>query len=202
MGDSLTFDGGGSPFSAKVTSIRKVDWDSFKPNFFVIGTPALLKSHPASWITSFHLPQGSEEVIGGLVQRSVSDLTGSEQVQVLIQQVVEQQSTGLLEEMVVGQVVFATPSVMPTDPLYFPLTPAQTWVRYGGPDAAPVTTDGPHPETSDLIAGWFMIDVESRERALELAAYVSSEPGPRGELGAPRVDRRFAAAAAASASKK
>jgi hypothetical protein len=61
------------------------------------------------------------------------------------------------------------------------LTPARTWVRYGGPDAAPVTTDGPHPETSDLIAGWYMIDVESRERALELAAYVSSEPGPRGE---------------------
>jgi hypothetical protein len=53
------------------------------------------------------------------------------------------------------------------------LTPAQTWVRYGGPDAAPVTTD--------LIAGWFMIDVESHERALEVAAYVSSEPGPRGE---------------------
>jgi hypothetical protein len=61
------------------------------------------------------------------------------------------------------------------------LTPTRTWVRYGGPDAAPVTTDGPHPETSELVAGWFMIDVESRERALELAAYVSSEPGPRGE---------------------
>ena len=51
----------------------------------------------------------------------------------------------------------------------------------GGPDAAPVTTDGPLPETSDLVAGWFMIDVESHERAVELAAYVSSEPGPCGE---------------------
>jgi hypothetical protein len=51
----------------------------------------------------------------------------------------------------------------------------------GGQDAAPVTTDGPHPETSELVAGWYMIDVESYERALELAAYVSSEPGPRGE---------------------
>ena len=61
------------------------------------------------------------------------------------------------------------------------LAPAQTWVRYGGPDAAPVTTDGPHPETSDLVAGWWMIDVDSHERALELAAYVSSEPGPGGE---------------------
>jgi hypothetical protein len=53
--------------------------------------------------------------------------------------------------------------------------------RYGGPDAAPVITDGPHPETSDLVAGWWMIDVDSQERAVELAAYVSSEPGPRGE---------------------
>jgi hypothetical protein len=47
----------------------------------------------------------------------------------------------------------------------------------GGPDAAPVTTDGPLPETSDLVAGWYMIDVESHE----LAAYVSSGPGPGGE---------------------
>ena len=61
------------------------------------------------------------------------------------------------------------------------LTPARSWVRYGGPDAAPVTTDGPHPETSDLVAGWWMIDVESHERAVELAAYASSEPGPGGE---------------------
>ena len=61
------------------------------------------------------------------------------------------------------------------------LTPARTWVRYGGLDAAPVITDGPLPETSDLVAGWYMIDVESHERAPELAAYVSSEPGPGGE---------------------
>lgn len=60
------------------------------------------------------------------------------------------------------------------------LTPERTWVRYGGPDAAPVTTDGPHPETSDLAAGWYLVDVESRERAIEIAAYISSEPGPGG----------------------
>ena len=62
------------------------------------------------------------------------------------------------------------------------LTPEEPFfVRYDGEGAAPVTTDGPHPETKDLIAGWYMIDVESRERALEVAAYVSSEPGPKGE---------------------
>jgi hypothetical protein len=60
------------------------------------------------------------------------------------------------------------------------LAPARTFVRYDGEGAPPVTTDGPMPETSDLIAGWFMVDVESHERAVEVAAWISSEPGPGG----------------------
>lgn len=60
------------------------------------------------------------------------------------------------------------------------LTQAQTWVRYGGPEAAPVTTDGPLPETNDLVAGGYLIDVDSYERAVEIAALISSEPGPGG----------------------
>src|SRR4030095_7638591 len=54
------------------------------------------------------------------------------------------------------------------------LSPEGTYVRYGGPDQAPVTTDGPFPETKELAAGWFIIDVESEARAHEVAAYVSS----------------------------
>jgi hypothetical protein len=46
------------------------------------------------------------------------------------------------------------------------LTPARMWVRYGGPDAAPVTTDGPHPETSDLIAGWYTLKATPVPRRL------------------------------------
>jgi hypothetical protein len=61
------------------------------------------------------------------------------------------------------------------------LSPEGAWVRYGGPDAAPVVTDGPFPETKELIAGWYMIDVESQERAYEVAALVSSAPGKGGE---------------------
>ena len=56
----------------------------------------------------------------------------------------------------------------------------RVYVQYGGEGAAPVTTDGPYPETSDLAAGWNMVDVESRERALEIAAFVSSGPGQHG----------------------
>jgi putative ABC transport system permease protein len=79
VGDSLTFDVAGSRFTANVTSLRKVDWDSFKPNFFVIASPKLLREYPASWITSFHLPEGHDDVISGLVGKfpnvSVIDLT-------------------------------------------------------------------------------------------------------------------------------
>jgi len=79
VGDNISFDVAGSKFGAKVTSLRKVDWDSFKPNFFVIASPQLLKSYPASWITSFHLPPGREDVVTQLVKRfpnvSVIDLS-------------------------------------------------------------------------------------------------------------------------------
>lgn len=54
-----------------------------------------------------------------------------------------------------------------------------TYVRYGGPDKAPVT-DGPFPESKELVAGYFVIDVESTERAHEIAAWISSAPGPHG----------------------
>ena len=59
------------------------------------------------------------------------------------------------------------------------LTPSQTWVRYGGPGAAPVITDGPHPETSDLVAGWYMVDVDSYERAARVGGVrlVRARPG-------------------------
>ncbi len=61
------------------------------------------------------------------------------------------------------------------------LSPDGAWVRYGGPDAAPVVLDGPFPETKELVAGWFLIDVDSQERAYEVAALASSAPGQGGE---------------------
>jgi len=60
------------------------------------------------------------------------------------------------------------------------LRPEGTYVRYGGPGQAPVT-DGPFPETKELAAGWLLVDVESQERAYEIAAYVSSGPGQGGK---------------------
>ncbi|HYS58659.1 MAG TPA: FtsX-like permease family protein, partial [Burkholderiales bacterium] len=58
MGDALEFLSAGRSFSAPVTSVRKLDWDSMRPNFFFIATPALLESFPASYIASFRAPAG------------------------------------------------------------------------------------------------------------------------------------------------
>ena len=60
------------------------------------------------------------------------------------------------------------------------LAPTGTFVRYDGPQRPPVT-DGPFAETKDLIAGWMVIDVDSYQRALELAGELSAAPGPDGE---------------------
>ena len=59
------------------------------------------------------------------------------------------------------------------------LSPEGTFVRYDGEGKPPVT-DGPFAETKDLIAGWMVIDVDSRERAHEAAAHLSSAPGQGG----------------------
>jgi len=56
LGDTLTYDVAGSRFTAKVSNLRKLEWDSMRVNFFVIATPGLLNDFPASYITSFHLP--------------------------------------------------------------------------------------------------------------------------------------------------
>ncbi len=45
---------------------------------------------------------------------------------------------------------------------------------------APEVTDGPFPESKEFLAGYWVIDVESQERAIEVAAAISLAPGPGG----------------------
>ena len=59
-----------------------------------------------------------------------------------------------------------------------------------GPDVAksvvsdgvtpPRIVDGPYPESKELLAGYRLVDVESLDRALEIAALSSAAPGPGG----------------------
>ena len=45
---------------------------------------------------------------------------------------------------------------------------------------APVITDGPYPEAKELLAGYRLVDVESAEQAIEIAARASAAPGQNG----------------------
>ena len=68
LGDKLTYDVAGSRFTARISSLRKVNWDSFNVNFFVLAPPGLLDRYPASYITSFYLPESETGLLNQLVR--------------------------------------------------------------------------------------------------------------------------------------
>ena len=69
LGDRLAYDIAGNRIELKVQSLRKVEWDSMRANFFVVAAPGVLEAFPASYITSFHLATGQETLLNRLVAR-------------------------------------------------------------------------------------------------------------------------------------
>ncbi|MGH8726461.1 MAG: ABC transporter permease, partial [Burkholderiales bacterium] len=69
LGDELTWEVGGERFSARVTSLRKLRWDSMKVNFFVVTPPRVLAGFPASFVSAFRVEPGAEPVVTELAQR-------------------------------------------------------------------------------------------------------------------------------------
>ncbi|NHI02282.1 ABC transporter permease [Oceanimonas sp. MB9] len=57
LGDILTLDLAGQRVFAEVRSLREVDWDSMKPNFYLVLSPDVLADYPAAWMASFYLPE-------------------------------------------------------------------------------------------------------------------------------------------------
>ena len=68
LGDTLTFTIGGQEIVGEIASLRDLDWDSFRPNFFVIFPPGVLEGFGHSYITAFHLDAEEREVQRGLVR--------------------------------------------------------------------------------------------------------------------------------------
>jgi putative ABC transport system permease protein len=69
LGDTLQFDVAGESQSAKVSSVRRVKWDSFQPNFFLMFAPGLLEGAQGTWMTAAHLNATNPKTIGDLVRR-------------------------------------------------------------------------------------------------------------------------------------
>lgn len=57
MGDVLTFDIGGIQVKSKITSLRKVDWGSFRANFFVMYPVSQMPDVPATYMSAFKAPE-------------------------------------------------------------------------------------------------------------------------------------------------
>lgn len=69
LGDRIAFDVAGRVFAAEITSLREVEWEGFRPNFFVIANAPALKDSAASYITAVHVPSGDVEFTRALVGR-------------------------------------------------------------------------------------------------------------------------------------
>lgn len=66
VGDTLAFNVNSQPFSAKVTSIREVEWRNMRPNFYFIFTPDVMAKLPATWLVSFRIEADQQAVINQL----------------------------------------------------------------------------------------------------------------------------------------
>lgn len=69
LGDELTFSFGTGEITVKVTSLRNVQWDSFRPNFFMIFPPGVLDPFPATYMTSFYLPLQRQGELAQMVRQ-------------------------------------------------------------------------------------------------------------------------------------
>ena len=92
VGDSLTYSVFDRDVVVTVANLRKVDWDSMRPNFFMILTPAVIKDFPATYLTAFHLPPQRKIFLNAFLTRfptvSVLEMDGLiEQVRGIVDRV-------------------------------------------------------------------------------------------------------------------
>lgn len=70
LGDTLTFDTGGQQVTGTVTSLREVNWESLRSNFFVVFAPGALDQAPATYVTAYRVdPTHADTLLQTLVQR-------------------------------------------------------------------------------------------------------------------------------------
>jgi len=69
IGDVLTFDIAGEVLEVEVTNLRRLSWESMRPNFFIIFSPGALEAFPATYMTSFFLDPEQKRFLNELLSR-------------------------------------------------------------------------------------------------------------------------------------
>ena len=77
LGDQLTFNIGAEEWTAQITSLRSIDWQTFTPNFYIIANPGSLDSFSPTYINAFYLPKDKK--------RLVADLTSAHPTSIIIE---------------------------------------------------------------------------------------------------------------------
>lgn len=66
LGDLITFNIASEQKTFEVTSIREVNWQTLRPNFFFVLRPEAMQDYPANYISSFYLPKERKGELAGL----------------------------------------------------------------------------------------------------------------------------------------
>ena len=69
VGDQLQFDVAGETLKVEVASVRRIRWDSFRPNFFLVFLPGLLDGAAGTYMTSLYLTPAGRPALVGLVRQ-------------------------------------------------------------------------------------------------------------------------------------
>lgn len=69
IGDRMSFDIAGETFDARVASVRKVKWDSFQPNFFIVFPPGVLEDTTGTYLTSAYFKPGQARALAQLARQ-------------------------------------------------------------------------------------------------------------------------------------
>ena len=68
VGDTIGFNIGGEDIDARVTSLRFVEWDSMRPNFFVMLSPGLTEELPQTYIASVFIPPEQRRMLSSFIR--------------------------------------------------------------------------------------------------------------------------------------
>ncbi|RKZ33762.1 MAG: ABC transporter permease [Gammaproteobacteria bacterium] len=96
MNDQLRFQIAGQDVAGRVASLRTVEWDSFRVNFFVVAPPGWLDDQPATYVTSFHLPAAHRKLLPDLAKRFPSvTILDVEALMTKVRQLMDQATRGI-----------------------------------------------------------------------------------------------------------